>query len=506
MHVGGPEGGTRVRIALQATETLQRVLDAACSALGIKRTTDMGLAHGRSVLRSLATTTLRASGLPPGARLDIVAANRKYVGTSVSVALVDAATGRRAAAVCVPRSLPLGAVLLKSGFLLSTTDGNEVARTPVVQVAGAGLPVRGISSICETPLCDVVGDCSSSVLRVSMVPEAVSATLLEDLYGRMSAALEALSGSSRLDSSGNVSVVSNGNSNRTSDPPLQHTSSGNTSSTSGTVQNITELTWSESVLTAVHENTAISSSNQGTSGGQVVQSQSVDCNSTPETIAQSVPFRNVHVHAISARTRPEPVLDSEDYEPTAAHIAAAHADAVARTRALADAPLVSREAAARRRREEMLARHPSVRLRLRLPRPMSSGNGGAKSADKPSAFDEIAIDATFQSIETGKDVHEFVAEHVMRNSGVSFALRTAPPSRPIPADSSAIVDLGLVPSAVVFVDCATPVDLSHLTAPRVDDPIHQSGSATTTSSAEMHTHAPAKPKASEFSRPSWLRI
>lgn len=175
--------------------------------------------------------------------------------------------------------------------------------------------------------------------------------------------------------------------------------------------------------------------------------------------------------------------------------------AQSRSKALTDAPLVSRTKLIERQQEEFRVKHPITRIRFRLP-------------------DQYQIETTFSSNETVDNLFKFLNECFQMERKISLSI--GPPPRPIkPSPEKTLFDIDLVPGAIINVSFDEPTNSNVILKPsllsqacnikvREANPSIETSAASTSSS----TSAPNPTSAATTStgtakttkKPSWLRL
>jgi hypothetical protein len=169
------------------------------------------------------------------------------------------------------------------------------------------------------------------------------------------------------------------------------------------------------------------------------------------------------------------------------HLAVTHA----RTRALIDAPLLSRAKLVEKRQAELLSRYPVARIRFRMP-------------------DQHQLEAEFESTEAANQLYAFV-RWALKTSD-EFLLSIGPPPKSIKNGSTPIWQLDLVPAAIVNVAFSQGkvVNVFNDMVLSTSRPIPQLNpsptlnSSTDLSASNLATNAPAT--APSTKKPSWLRL
>lgn len=181
-----------------------------------------------------------------------------------------------------------------------------------------------------------------------------------------------------------------------------------------------------------------------------------------------------------------------------------YAAAQARTRALLEAPLVSRVKLREQQERELVAKHPDTRIRFRFP-------------------DQYMLEATFASVESATALYAFLEGEAMTESqrpSIRLSLSLGPPPKPIRRDdSSPLHRLDLTPAAIVNVaisqdgrdNCHLPTrellreGLADNSRERIDmaAPLAPTVAPTTTfSSASTAASAPS----GASRKPAWLKL
>lgn len=195
--VSSPEGGKRTSVAVAGTQTLKQLVRDACVRLGLADPADsaacdgFSLKHGRRLLDLAAS--VRLSGLPPGAKLDLV----RISSTSRPVSVALQYTGPVASMQAVgrltavfPSSATVWSILAHfeqaSGgrialFLDGSGGGNgdgkagaDAGELLVPHVLVMGQEVFGVEDLVRTTLQTLAVTDGTCVLRLAHRPSPIS--------------------------------------------------------------------------------------------------------------------------------------------------------------------------------------------------------------------------------------------------------------------------------------------------------------------------------------------
>ncbi|PJF19517.1 hypothetical protein PSACC_00661 [Paramicrosporidium saccamoebae] len=387
------DGRAKTTITIPGTCLLKNIVQNACINLKLAATADSpeidryGLCHGRATLDL--SSSVRLSGLPPGAKLTLVQVSTRESNVLVALQHTVRVTGT------FPCSTSLWSIL--AHFNVGLTAANGIVMAPRLVILGQ--EYGGLEKLAKVTLRSI-GVTGSCLMRVIYKPAEVQS--LQEAEAILSKVLGA-----------------------------------------NTVERFVIGAVEPSVAGAV-ENSVVGTVEPSVIGEAKPPVTNVFIEPSPQVVST-----NVSPHFVPAEESPHlnrkfalftppntavlvqaPDLPDSHYElgetEFRLHLAVTHA----RTQALVDAPLVSRAKLMEKRQAELLSRYPVARIRFRMP-------------------DQHQLEAEFKSTEPASQLYAFVRWAVKTSE--EFVLSVGPPPKPIKNDSIPIWQLDLVPAAIVNV-------------------------------------------------------
>lgn len=394
--VTGVDGRSRTQISINASNTVAQLLRQACYRL--KLTPDESsteyvhyrLCHGRTLLDN--STSIRLSGISPGAKLDLVRAKGINKDAFVDVA-IQTTNGRLTATFTPTTTLFSILYTLLVDSILAEKD--KVTQEPLLVVMGQ--EYFGLETLAKTTL-EGIGIASGNCLIRLMYkpsilpdPQAVYRKLKEELRSQRSVEMPKDKEKQEL-------------SDRSYIEPKNK---------------LSETTDSQALEAT---------------GGKL--SESIRETTSPGVLAPGLEEfeRCVKLYDPPRRDRLQgaPNLPDSAYELGETEFRLLFSSAQARTRALQDAPLVSRAKLVERQQREFLAKHPTTRIRFRFP-------------------DQYQLEAVFRSTEPLSALFIFIQD-CLEGGAVLQDLSIGPPPKAIRrCDKTFLWQHDLVPAAIINV-------------------------------------------------------
>lgn len=454
--VTSPDGRHRSNFTVSANQTIKQVIRVACAKYEIPgdKVDLYSLKHGRTILDS--SSSVRLSGLLPGAKLELaISAESLLVDGSVSVALQyvgNVCKNVPRLSASVPTTLSLWNILRhfensSQGALNILVKRGDMCMIPHLVILGQEyFGLETLDSLTLSSIGIIKGSC---LVRMS---HKQTELLFKDVAQKMA-----------------------------SENPIQ--------------------------ISCPEKQKVIAQT-----------SRKPDSPAAPQKTTQNVPIvatrqkeRNVLLFRPPNEIPSEaPDLSDDQYELRDSEARRYFANLQARSKALENAPLVSHIKVLEKQRAEMLARHPTTRIKFRLP-------------------DQYIIQASFDSEESGSSLHTFIQSCII-DGEIEFDLMIGTPAKALmKKEQRDLIGLDLVPAGTVYVNWSNVDHTKHRSMDILADTLKDSLGAQSNNRREQYqlqhsdssltladgTADSPKPSASTsfnsssskfFKKPSWLRL